>query len=298
MNKGFDEGIFLKNGQKNTLHCLKEQILKPGVCTLPHYHKYVEILYGIDCDVNIWIDDRLETFKSGDICFINPNETHFIYSGRGNNSYYVIKFFPEILSYDGQMLSEISYLLPILYKNGEFPHIIESNVLDLWNVEEIFRDVFTQWEREDMGFEFAIRGQILRLFSALLKVWGNLPNFQAFTPINDETALAIYRTAAYITQNCDNISAWQLSESLHMSYSHFSRTFKKVMGKSFSQFLTERRLDLAKKLLLTTSYSITEIAQRTGFSSASHLISNFRQQTGVTPYSYRKQIKPLEQQLH
>ena len=66
MNKGFDEGIFLKNGQKNTLHCLKEQIPKPGVCTPPHYHKYIEILYGIDCDVNIWIDDRLSAFYTDD----------------------------------------------------------------------------------------------------------------------------------------------------------------------------------------------------------------------------------------
>ena len=120
-----------------------------------------------------------------------------------------------------------------------------------------------------------------------------MTGFQPFTPMTDENALTIYRAAAYIAENCDSISAAQLSEALHMSYSHFSRTFKKVMGKSFSQFLMDARLDLAKKLLLTTSCNVTEIAQRTGFSSASHLISNFRQQTGITPYSYRKHINIL-----
>ena len=63
MKKGKDEGIFYKNDQKSTLHCLKEQITKPGICTPPHFHRYNEILYGIDCDINVWIDDALENFN-------------------------------------------------------------------------------------------------------------------------------------------------------------------------------------------------------------------------------------------
>ena len=73
-----------------------------------------------------------------------------------------------------------------------------------------------------------------------------------------------------------------------MSYSYFSRSFKSVMGKNFAKFLNEIKIDAAKRLLLTTNKTITEISMETGFSSSSHFISNFSKSVGITPLAYRK----------
>ena len=289
MKKGKDEGIFYKNDQKSTLHCLKEQITKPGICTPPHFHRYNEILYGIDCDIKVWIDDALENFKSGDICFVHSNETHFMYSKKEQNTYYVVKFSPEILNYDGQMISEMRHLVPMLRKNDRFNHVISQTELENYDMETLFKNIFEEWKAENTGYEFAIRGQILRMFSILLRVWEKSQS-QPFTTLNDESAMAIYTAIAYIDENYDTVSERQISDALHMSYNHFSRTFKRVTGKNFSQFVIDTRIERAKKFLLTTSYSITDIAQKTGFSSSSHLISYFKQRTGMTPGDYKKNI--------
>ena len=290
MRKGIDEGIFYRNNHKSTIHCLKEQITKPGICTHLHYHKYIEILYGIDCDIKVWIDDSLENFKSGDICFVYSNETHYMYSEKEQNTYYVVKFSPEILNYDGQMLSGMRCLVPILRKNERFNHVISQTELEKYDMEAVFKNVFEEWKAEKTGYEFAIRGEILRVFSLLLRVWEKSQSLHPFAAANDENTIAIHKAIAYIEEKYDTIIERELADTLHMSYNHFSRTFKKVTGINFLQFVIDTRIDRAKKFLLTTSYSITDIAQKTGFSSSSHFISCFKQRTGMTPNDYRKKI--------
>ena len=291
MKKGTDEGIFYRNNQKSTIHCLKGHTTKRGMCTPPHFHRYCEILYGIDCDMEVWIDDVLENFKSGDICFVYSDETHYIYSEKEQNQYYVIKFSPEILSYDGMMLSEMKYLFPMLGKNGGFRHIISKSEIGEYDVEELFENAADEWEAERAGYEFAVRGDILRLFSVILREWEESSENQLPTIVNDEKAMAVYTAVAYMNEHYDDVNERQLSELLHMSYHHFSRTFKKVTGRTFSQFLTDVRLDRAKKLLLTTTDCVTDIALKTGFSSSSHMISCFKKKTGMTPKMYQKSIK-------
>lgn len=288
MKKGKDEGIFFRNDQKSTIHCLKENILNPGICTPLHYHKYNEILYGIDCDIKVWIDDRLEFFKSGDLCFFNSDEAHFMFSEKEENTYYVIKFSPEILSYEGQMLSELRYLISMLHKNDRLSHIIPKTEFDEYEMKEIFENVIDEWNGEKTGYEFAIRGQILRLLSLMFRVWEKSHN--PYIGENDENTMAVYRALSYINEHYDTVSERELSENLHMSYHHFSRTFKKVTGRNFLQFVIDKRIDVAKNLLLTTSQSVTDIAQKTGFSSASHFIAAFKQRVGMTPNKYKKSI--------
>jgi len=54
------------------------------------------------------------------------------------------------------------------------------------------------------------------------------------------------------------------------------------------QYLTDRRLEHARRLLTTTSLTLTEIALQCGFGSSSHFSNRFRQQLGCTPSSLRK----------
>ena len=94
---------------------------------------------------------------------------------------------------------------------------------------------------------------------------------------------------------CSTITGKEAADRSHLSYSYFSRMFKQIMGKSFSEFISNVQINTAKNLLLTASLSVTEIAEQTGFSSSSHLIATFKHETGMTPHQYRKQMKELYQ---
>jgi AraC family transcriptional regulator len=78
-----------------------------------------------------------------------------------------------------------------------------------------------------------------------------------------------------------------VANDVHMSYFHFSRAFKQSMGMTATNYIAERRIERAKKLLEETELPISEIALRSGFSSQSHFTTAFRRLAGATPKAFR-----------
>jgi AraC-like DNA-binding protein len=72
-----------------------------------------------------------------------------------------------------------------------------------------------------------------------------------------------------------------------MSPSHFSRTFRKVMGLTFQEYLVSRRIAKAQNLLRTSVLSVSQIAQAVGYSDITGFGRTFRKLSGHTPTAYR-----------
>ncbi|HEY0640188.1 MAG TPA: AraC family transcriptional regulator [Pseudonocardiaceae bacterium] len=69
---------------------------------------------------------------------------------------------------------------------------------------------------------------------------------------------------------------------------HFSRIFQRVTGVSPGRFLSAMRLHEAKRLLVSTSLSVTDISHRVGYNSVGTFSSRFRNSVGVPPSTYRQ----------
>ena len=80
---------------------------------------------------------------------------------------------------------------------------------------------------------------------------------------------------------------------VQMSYFHFSRAFKQSMGMTATNYIAERRIERAKKMLEETELPISEIALRSGFSSQSHFTTAFRRLAGATPKAFRAALAPF-----
>ena len=72
-----------------------------------------------------------------------------------------------------------------------------------------------------------------------------------------------------------------------MSPAHFSRSFKAATGSAPHEYVSLQRLDLAKRLLLTSDRLLIDIAYATGFSSQANFNRAFRRAVGTTPGAYR-----------
>ncbi len=73
-----------------------------------------------------------------------------------------------------------------------------------------------------------------------------------------------------------------------LSRAHFLRAFKYTAGTSPHEFLMQYRLRKASQLVCSTSYSLEQIAQETGFSSHAHLTRRFQAYLSVSPLEVRR----------
>ncbi|MNY46244.1 HTH-type transcriptional regulator YesS [compost metagenome] len=68
---------------------------------------------------------------------------------------------------------------------------------------------------------------------------------------------------------------------------YVSRVFKKETGVTFIDYLTNYRVNMAKKWLKETDMKISEIAERLNYTNSTGFIRTFRKLTGMTPGQYR-----------
>lgn len=78
-----------------------------------------------------------------------------------------------------------------------------------------------------------------------------------------------------------------LAKELHLHPNYFIAYFKKNFGISPLRYVSRKRAEKAKMLLATTSMSIKDIADQTGFKDTNHFAKFFRKETSYTPTEYR-----------
>ncbi len=88
-----------------------------------------------------------------------------------------------------------------------------------------------------------------------------------------------------------NIRLEDLEHKFHFSQYYLSHKFKDETGLTINQYLTNRRLGEAKKQLVYTDLSITEIAQNVGYDNLSHFYTIFKKHTGVSPTKLKETYK-------
>lgn len=85
-----------------------------------------------------------------------------------------------------------------------------------------------------------------------------------------------------------DISLQDLAEKKYfMNASYLSRLFKATVGKTFSKYLIEYRLEKSRELLEKTILKVSDIATHVGYNDVSHYIQSFRKVYGMTPEEYR-----------
>ena len=90
------------------------------------------------------------------------------------------------------------------------------------------------------------------------------------------------------TNYASHITLDTLTGLTHMNKYYMAHSFAKFTGLSPIQYLNRRRLEAACQLLTDTDYSVSDIANLTGFSSQSYFTQIFRKFYDVTPIRYRQ----------
>jgi two-component system, response regulator YesN len=98
----------------------------------------------------------------------------------------------------------------------------------------------------------------------------------------------IRKAKTYIRINyaSPNLSLDELSNHVEVSRTHLSAQFKKESGQTFRDYLTQTRIEAAKKLLEETNLKVYEICEAVGYPNVEHFSRIFKKLTGTSPNRY------------
>jgi AraC-like DNA-binding protein/ligand-binding sensor protein len=93
----------------------------------------------------------------------------------------------------------------------------------------------------------------------------------------------------YINSNLkEKMTINKISHESGLSKNTLYRGFMKEFGMTIGEYITEKRIEKAEKLLLETDLSVEEIAFETGFSGSAYFGANFKKARGISPLKFRK----------
>ena len=100
---------------------------------------------------------------------------------------------------------------------------------------------------------------------------------------------AITGITRYLQEHlAEEISLSVLAEQFHLNPQYISQLFKSEIGVNFLVYLTNIRMENAKKLLLSTALSIAEVAEQSGYGDYRVFTKVFKKSEGITPSQYRR----------
>lgn len=167
--------------------------------------------------------------------------------------------------------------------HAEKEHLYFSNIgEDALNILLLLQREFT---RDDIYHEKIIKLLVVGLFSYLDRNHGTTLIIPNSTMLQEHQFGKILK---YIGDHYREISLESTAKFFSYHPDYLSYYFKKVTGESFSHKLLSIRMEQAQHLLLSTEFTIQEIANLVGYHDRSHFSRNFHTFTGCTPKQFRK----------
>lgn len=169
-----------------------------------------------------------------------------------------------------------------LYSAWNLYNIVSS--CNAFSAAEGFKDIYSP---EQLVFQFHRFPVLLDTLRACI-----LPEGPAQDP-DDLSNSRFLQMMRYIDSHYDQgLTLNQLAEEMNLNANYLSQVFKKETGKTFLKYITDLRIEKAKKLLDSKNYSISEVASRLGFSDYFYFLKTFKRVTGLTPKQYKQGYLP------
>jgi len=258
----------------------------------PHWHLPGEIIAPLSGGYQVTVDGKALDLAPGDILVIASSELHSIKAPPTGVRY--------ILNFDStpfDQLPDLAFLLSMMQPYGLFtaaecPHLTGQ-----------LMDILRQIEEEYSGnvplfHDGEICALLLHFFVLAGRHIAHIDKFQGLTfPKQQEYADRFIYICDYINNHCtENISLDEIAEQAGFSKYHFSRLFREVIGTTCHNYLINRRILYAQKLLADLSVSITDVSMRSGFNSLSTFNRIFKKSMGCTPSEYRQLNSGVQRQ--
>lgn len=264
-----------------------------GQCIRFHWHPALEIVLVQKGTIQYQIHRQTFTLSPGKGLLINSNVPHSTYPCQNEDVQLITILIQPVFLYDtwGNDI-ERNCIRPFLCNQNLPCILLDSSFPKDLEIMELFQKIDLYFSRKPYGFQLKIKSLICDAFFRLLTL--HQEKLKGWVPANEEDLSRLQTLLDYLhTHYEEPLSLQTLSLHIHLTREACCRFFKKMTGKTITQYLTDYRISQSLPLLLSGRYSVSQIAQLTGFSSSSRFACAFRDRTGQNPKEYIHQKSSL-----
>jgi len=250
-----------------------------------HAHRGYEFYFCLEGEGKLLVADRMYSLHSGTLAIIKPYVLHLPSEVGTKPLRRVILSLDERYMQNFDNLPGMDHCIRRLLSEPQpFWHLSTETMTSI-------RKLLQQLSRETADKPDYYEAAMHHLLAELFVMLAREPNDPIESDNHEkETFHLAERIMRYLTAHyADAIEVSRLHERFNVSRSHMYDHFKQATGHSLNRYLTVYRINQAKRLLMDTSLSVTEIASDVGFGDLSHFFHTFKSETGLTPSVFRKQ---------
>ena len=272
---------------KSELHSFAvREFTLPGFKVPWHFHPECELTLILQSRGRRMVGDSIEEFAPGDLVLIGSNLPHYWRNpGPEKNSEkkskaIVVQFREECFGADFLSLPEMTGIRNLLRRARRGLHITG-------NSRDAVATIMTRMAAGKGLDRLVAWLTIFRLLNESAEV--RMLSSPGFSPLLDEFASErINRAYKFIFENfAAPIRHEEIARGAGMSLSAFGHYFKRVTGRTLTDFINDVRVGHASRLLIETDQPVSKIAYASGFESLSNFNHRYRKLTGVNPKEYR-----------
>jgi len=250
-----------------------------------HAHRGLEVLIVHEGKGKLIVDQKSYELTPGTLCVFQPYQLHYLQAEMSEET----PFVRSIIQFEPLMYEAYFEKWPSLFTF--YKRLLTSKLPSpcLYNLDEAdqFHSIFQIWENRKRTNEEEFSLFLVAFFYQLKSVWERY---------QDQVEISATRTPSQVehilewleARYTEPLSLNKIANELHLSPYHISHRFKEWVGITLSEYLNERRLQEAVKLVTTTNHTVAQIGEMIGLESCSYFCKIFKKKFGLSPHQYRK----------
>lgn len=261
----------------------------------PHRHEFFQIFANIAGHAPHLIAGRRLACAPRSLVFVLPYRVHLAPYAPGQR-YQIINFASDFLRPDLELsslqleeasIAQYPELAPFLYE-GDVDFRFDEQEFE--HVQALLARMAALQARRTLGTTDRIRGALLELIGfATEKYAGQLQSLADRRVVLQHHTDALKRVLKFIDEHlAQDIGLNDVAEAAFLSPSYLSQLLKKQTGQAFVQWLTARRMERAREMLVHSGERVSRIAHAVGFADEAYFTRRFRQRFGTSPTACRR----------
>ena len=261
--------------------------LNDGDAVAPHHwHREIEIIFMNRGTLNFGVNKEELQLREGEFHIINSGDIHYFLASPESERIVIqldLMIFAELQCVKENHMELFTLFNQIQKASTDWALHLKKKMIDHLLV------LHQEFSQKQLGHEIAIRACLYEILLLLYREAPRLEEGNGKTSREKRSVDSLKKVFAYMEAHYqEEITLTDVADYVGFTPTYFTKFFKRHMGTTFWQYLTQYRLNKVQWQLLNQASSITEIAYDAGFTNLKTFNRVFKAELGLSPREYRK----------